>query len=90
MEDQAFRRERMLASGLLREVSQDEAAVLARLMEAREAEQRPARALGQGSHDARDERAAGGQVAEESPFGEEVVGPHGARGRRPGRRRSRA
>jgi hypothetical protein len=44
MEDQAFRRERMLASGLLREVSQDEAAVLARLMEAREAEQRPARA----------------------------------------------
>jgi hypothetical protein len=44
MEDQAFRRERMLASGLLREVSQDEAVMLARLMEAREAEQRPARA----------------------------------------------
>jgi uncharacterized membrane protein len=43
MEDQAFRRERMLASGLLREVSQDEAALLARLMEAREAEQRPVR-----------------------------------------------
>lgn len=40
MEDQAFRRERLLASGLLREVSPDEAATLARIMEARATEQR--------------------------------------------------
>ena len=42
MEDQAFRRERLLASGLLREVSAEEAAALARVMEARAAEQRAA------------------------------------------------
>jgi hypothetical protein len=41
MDDRAFRRERLLASGLLREVSPDEAALLARAMEARLAEARP-------------------------------------------------
>jgi hypothetical protein len=42
MDDQAFRRERLLASGLLREVSPDEAALLARMMEMRAADTRQA------------------------------------------------
>jgi hypothetical protein len=41
MDDQAFRRERLLASGLLREMSRDDAALLARAVEARLPEARP-------------------------------------------------
>ncbi|WP_439598290.1 hypothetical protein [Falsiroseomonas sp.] len=43
MDDQAFRRERLLASGLLREAAPAELALMARMREEAEAQRPPAR-----------------------------------------------